>query len=186
MDARATSTPWYSRLAEAAAASQQTEDPLRDLLLRPICEDDRDFLCALYAEVRSAEMAPVPWPDAAKQAFLAQQFALQHQHYHTHYADAEFLLIERTGRPIGRIYVHRVPGEIRLMEVSLVADERGRGIGGALLRRLIDESERAGADLTLHVEADNPAVRLYRRHGFEHREDRGVYQFYGRRPVGGA
>jgi ribosomal protein S18 acetylase RimI-like enzyme len=154
------------------------------LHLRPIREDDRDFLCALYAEVRASEMAPVPWPDVAKQAFLAQQFALQHQHYHTHYADAEFLLIERAAMPIGRIYVHRVPGEIRLMEISLLTEERGRGIGGALLRRLIAESEQTAADLTLHVEADNPAVRLYRRHGFEHREDRGVYQFYGRRPAG--
>jgi ribosomal protein S18 acetylase RimI-like enzyme len=185
MAVRAISTRWCWRLADAPAVAQQDEDPLRDLLLRPIREDDRDFLCALYAEVRAEELAPVPWPEAAKQAFLAQQFALQHQHYHSHYADAEFLLIERAGQPIGRIYVHRVPGEIRLMEVSLVAEARGRGIGGALLRRLIEESELDGADLTLHVEAHNPAVRLYRRHGFEHREDRGVYQFYGRRPAGG-
>lgn len=146
-------------------------------------EADLPFLARLYASTREAELAPVPWPEEAKQAFLADQFARQHEHYQRHYAGADFLIIERAGEPVGRVYVYRSPGEIRLMEISLLEGHRGQGLGTALLAELIDESERSGADLTLHVEADNPAVRLYHRHGFEHREDRGVYQFYGRRPA---
>jgi ribosomal protein S18 acetylase RimI-like enzyme len=70
------------------------------------------------------------------------------------------------------------------MDIALLPGLRGRGIGSSLLAELIEESERSGSSITLHVEADNPAVRLYQRLGFEHLEDRGVYQFYGRKPRG--
>ena len=41
-----------------------------------------------------------------------------------------------------------------------------RGIGGGLLRLIQEEAGEAGAGLTIHVEAFNPARRLYERLGF--------------------
>lgn len=158
--------------------------PLRaaGVSLRAIADGDLAFLSELYALSRAAELAPVPWSEHAKRDFLQQQFDLQHAYYHANYAGADFLLIEVDSERAGRIYVHRSPGDIRVMDIALVPQRRGRGIGSALLAELIEESEHGGSSITLHVEADNPAVRLYRRLGFEHLEDRGVYQFYGRRP----
>ncbi|MEA3409869.1 MAG: GNAT family N-acetyltransferase [Candidatus Eisenbacteria bacterium] len=51
-----------------------------------------------------------------------------------------------------------------LLFIAVGPDYRGRGIGGALLRRVFDESE---GQVKLHVEHDNPARRLYERSGFE-------------------
>jgi GNAT superfamily N-acetyltransferase len=45
---------------------------------------------------------------------------------------------------------------------------RGRGHAKTLLYRVIDEATSAGVKrLALQTEADNPAIRLYRRAGFE-------------------
>jgi ribosomal protein S18 acetylase RimI-like enzyme len=50
-----------------------------------------------------------------------------------------------------------------LLFVAVDPDARGRGIGGKLVRRAVDEAE---GDVKLHVEHDNPARRLYERCGF--------------------
>ena len=151
--------------------------------LRPIGENDFPFLRDLYAQVRADELAPVPWPEEVKRAFLDSQFELQHRHYTSVYIDADFLLIENDSGPIGRIYVHRAQGEICLMEVSLLPPWRGLGIGSALLRELLDEARASSMAVTLHVEPMNPARRLYERHGFRMVEHRGVYDFYLWRPI---
>jgi len=149
---------------------------------RPIDDADQPFLRDLYASVRAAELAQVPWPEQAKRQFLDVQFALQHRHYLKNYGGADLLLIESDRVPIGRVYVYRAPGEIRLMEIALVGEWRGRGIGSALVGELIDEARIKNCELTLHVEPDNPAQRLYQRLGFRLIEHRGVYDFLGWSP----
>jgi ribosomal protein S18 acetylase RimI-like enzyme len=149
---------------------------------RPITDADHAFLRTLYADVRAAELAPVNWPDEAKKQFLAEQFALQHEHYVKVYTGADFLLIEKDNSSIGRIYVRRTPAEIRLMDIALMPQWRGQGIGSALLHELIDEARTTGSQLTLHVEPQNPAQRLYERLGFRLIEHRGVYDFLGWQP----
>lgn len=138
---------------------------------------DTPFLCALYASTRRDELALVAWPDEAKQAFLAEQFAHQDRHYRANYPGADLLVVERDRVPIGRVYVYRAPGEIRLMDIALVEAERGRGLGSALIRELMDEARSTNASITLHVEPGNPARRWYERMGFALIEDRGVYHF---------
>lgn len=146
--------------------------------------DDRAFLCALYAQSREEELAPVPWPDDAKRAFLENQFTLQDTQYRANYVDADFLVVRRDGAPIGRIYVHRVPGEIRLMEIAIEKSQRGQGFGRALVTALVREADARGDKLTLHVEPNNvPAHTLYRSLGFVLAEDRGIYHFLERAPA---
>ena len=43
------------------------------LRFRPLTEADLPFVFALYASVRAAELAPVPWPEAAKKASTQQE-----------------------------------------------------------------------------------------------------------------
>lgn len=172
-------------MSEPERALRAPTHPARaeNLVLREITDADLPFLSDLYALSRAVEMAPVPWPEQAKRDFLQQQFELQHSYYHLNYPGADFLVIERDGQRVGRIYVYRSAGDIRLMDIALVPELRNQGVGSALLAELIEESERTGSSITLHVEADNPATRLYQRLGFVHLEDRGVYQYLGRFPA---
>ena len=152
--------------------------------LRPATADDRDFLRAVYGSTREAELARVGWSDDEKAAFVDQQFAAQDTYYREHYTTAEFLVILDGEEPVGRLYVDRWEREIRIMDIALLPSARGRGIGSALLSDLIEESERSGKALSIHVEMENPASSLYDRLGFEPVEERGVYVLMRREPRG--
>src|SRR4029077_6333240 len=107
--------------------------------LRPITAADDAFLCALYGSTRAEELAPVPWTEEQKRAFLDMQFRAQTIHYQKHYGDGEFLMIENRGEPIGRLLLHRTSTEIRIIDISLLPAYRGRGIGTNLLCDVLDE-----------------------------------------------
>jgi ribosomal protein S18 acetylase RimI-like enzyme len=152
------------------------------LTFRPIRDSDQDFLCALYASTRADELAPVPWSAEEKRQFLQQQFSLQHRHYQQVYPDADYLLVLHAGDAIGRIYLARDRDALNLIDIALLPEWRGRGIGSALLAELIDEAEREYGVIELHVESNNPAKRLYERLGFALVENRGVYDLMRRLP----
>lgn len=60
-----------------------------------------------------------------------------------------------------------IDDETPSLSISLYAPYRGRGIGGALMRALLDELRDAGyARASLSVQKENPALRLYERMGF--------------------
>jgi ribosomal protein S18 acetylase RimI-like enzyme len=147
---------------------------------------DLDFVAALYAETRQEELAPVPWTGEQKAAFLAQQHAAQHAHYRAHYPGAEWLIIERKGIPVGRLYLSAGRQEVRIVDIAIVAAARGQGIGGAILVDLSEQADADGRSLSIHVEKNNPARRLYERLGFAVAADRGVYDFLVRPCGGGA
>ncbi|RDZ28224.1 GNAT family N-acetyltransferase [Lysobacter silvisoli] len=144
----------------------------RGYALRPLHDGDLPWLRELYASTRAEEMAPVPWPDAAKRAFLASQFALQHQHYLAHYGDSDFLAIERDGAPAGRYYLQRAAPHHLIVDICLLPDERGRGVAAALIAHSQRTAAAQDCGLQLHVQSDNAAARrLYQRLGFVMVED---------------
>jgi ribosomal protein S18 acetylase RimI-like enzyme len=70
------------------------------------------------------------------------------------------------------------------MDVALLPEFRGRGIGTAILDRLLAYADGLHAPVTLHVEPFNPALRMYERAGFTFVETRGIYRFMQRAPRG--
>ncbi len=143
--------------------------------LRPATADDRDFLLRVYAATREEELRIVAWSDEQKAAFVQQQFDAQDAHYREHYESATFDVIEADGEPAGRLYVARWDDDIRIIDIALLPDYRSRGIGTALLRELLAEAATGAKRLSIHVEINNPARRLYERLGFVQVEERGVY-----------
>lgn len=145
------------------------------LSFRAMTGDDLAFLCALYGTTRAAELAPVPWSEADKAAFVRMQFSAQHAHYTHHYPNAARLIVQYAGEPVGRLYVDRWAREHRIVDIALMPAHCRRGFGTAILSDLLAEAAAAGKCVTIHVEKHNPALRLYRRLGFAAVADRGVY-----------
>ncbi len=147
------------------------------LILRPETEEDLKFLYHLYASTRADEMALLDWTEEEKEAFLRMQFSAQRGYYREHYRESRFDVIEREGEAIGRLYVARWPDDIRVVDIALMPEHRGQGLGGGLMRALLDEAAAAGKSVSIHVEVYNPALRLYERLGFQAKgEDNGVYR----------
>jgi GNAT superfamily N-acetyltransferase len=145
------------------------------LRLRPITPEDDSFLARLFASTRADELALTGWSDQQKDAFCRMQFDAQSAHYRKHYGDGSFDIIERDGVAAGRLLVWRSGEEILIVDIALLPEHRGAGIGTKLLRELQDQARVAGKPLTIHVERFNRALQLYQRLGFEQIEDKGVY-----------
>jgi ribosomal protein S18 acetylase RimI-like enzyme len=145
------------------------------LTFRPIADADLPFLARVYASTRAEEIAVTPWTDQQKAAFLDMQFHAQHTHYQQYYPEADWLVTMRAGEDIGRLYIERWPSQHCIIDIAFLPEHRGKGLGDALLRDLMDEAAAAGKAVSIHVEKYNPAMRLYRRLGFKTEEDKGVY-----------
>ncbi len=145
------------------------------LALRQECDSDREFLRGLYASTRREEMTASGWNANQIDAFLAEQFRLQSQHYATTFTDAEFWILEHRGQPIGRLYLDERDDEFRVIDIALVPESRGLGLGGQLLKDLQAFAEARNKCIRIHVEQNNPAMSLYRRLGFEPLEEHGIY-----------
>jgi ribosomal protein S18 acetylase RimI-like enzyme len=164
----------------------------RPVTLRPALDSDRDFLLAVYSAAREEELAPVPWSDGQKAAFLAQQFEAQDRDYRQRHPAGRFLVVEVGGQPAGRLYLavlpgdglpgDGLPGELRILDIALLATFRNAGTGSALLADLIAEADRDGRRVSLHVERWNRARRLYERLGFAVVAETDVYLLLERPP----
>lgn len=146
-----------------------------DVCLRPIEDTDLAFLRELYASTRQTELEHIAWSQAAKEAFLIQQFHAQHNYYQAHFPQAEFQVIEFAGEPIGRAYLYWSDAHLQIIDVALIPSRRGQGIGSHLLGEWLNHADAQGLSSRLYVEHYNTAQNLYRRLGFETTGENGVY-----------
>ena len=149
---------------------------------RPETDADIEFTARLYASTREEELRPVQWPEEQKALFLRQQFDAQRTHYRTNYDDAEYTIILENGQPIGRLYIHRQPEDVRVMDIALMPEHRGRGIGAMLMQNVLEVAGSEGKSVSIHVEIDNPAMRFYERLGFKQIDTYGVYHLMEWKP----
>ncbi|NVK42948.1 MAG: GNAT family N-acetyltransferase [Oceanospirillaceae bacterium] len=120
-------------------------------------------------------MASCGWPADAIAAFLRHQCQLQYLYYLEHFPDGEFWIVERHGTAIGRLYLFWGETTLQLIDIALLPEFRGAGLGSALLDMLLTRADGTGLSVGLHVEVDNPAQHLYRRLGFDTVGNNGVY-----------
>ncbi|HZT57420.1 MAG TPA: GNAT family N-acetyltransferase [Pyrinomonadaceae bacterium] len=146
--------------------------------LRRATPEDHEDLVRAYASTRAGELAQVTWwDDAQKLDFCRMQYESQKGEYEKRFPDAEYDVILLDGRFAGRLWVARVEREIRLLDIALLPEAQNRGVGTALLTRLMDEARASGKRLRHMVFILNKdALRFYERLGFRVFEDVGGYQ----------
>jgi ribosomal protein S18 acetylase RimI-like enzyme len=91
-------------------------------------------------------------------------------------------VIEVDGARAGRFYVDRRSDDIRIVDITLLPEYRARGIGTALIGALLDEAAGCGQRVSIHVERNNRARRLYERLGFDEVAEHGLYFLMEARP----
>ncbi|MDR6805428.1 GNAT superfamily N-acetyltransferase [Dyadobacter sp. BE34] len=150
-----------------------------NLRLRPIQSADMDKLLEIYGSTREKEMERVPhWSDLMKKEFIASQFRAQHEYYQKNYIGADFWVIEKNNKTIGRLYFqedHQGQG-MRIIDISILPEYRNQGIGRGIFEDLLGKAAALDRPLTIHVESFNPAKNLYTRLGFRTiSETNGIY-----------
>lgn len=145
--------------------------------LREAVPGDAAFLRRVYAGTRQEELAWLPVGEAGREAFLELQFTAQDRQFRQQ-EGAEFLVISQGEQDVGRLVLARTPkapgtpetgprpGCLRVVDLSLLPEWRGRGLGTAVLQSALSQADRDGRSAELHVAEHNPARRLYERLGF--------------------
>jgi len=147
----------------------------RGYSLRPETDDDIPFLMQLYGTTREQELATVDWTPEQKGAFVAHQFNAQRVHYRSQIAGCAFDVIERNGVPIGRLYLQERKTRLHIVDILLMPEHCGKGLGSEILKGLIERAGSKGKGVGIFVEKYNPALRLYRRLGFTEIQDTDIY-----------
>lgn len=148
--------------------------PRPSVTLRPVTDKDRPFVLRVYASIREPELEAAGMPLEQRGPFITQQFEAQ-SHAYAAYRDTSFEVVLVGGEAAGRLIVARWPEELRVVDIALLPEFRGRGIGGSLMRGVIEEAEDQGVKTSIHVERFNPAQHLYARLGFRMVSETGVY-----------
>jgi ribosomal protein S18 acetylase RimI-like enzyme len=136
------------------------------LSMRPLVEDDMEFLWRLYSTTRD-DIAQLPLSDEQKIQFLNHQFQAQHSHYQRYFSDANFDIVLSGETRVGRLYVEYGTTEIRIIDIAILPEFRGNGIGSKLLREILERAELEKMPVRLRVEPNNPALQWYTRLGFK-------------------
>lgn len=134
--------------------------------IRNMLPGDENFLRRVYASTREDEMRLVNWTNEQKEAFLNMQFDAQTRHYAIHYPQAEYFIIEKENKPIGRLILEKTKSQLLIMDIALLTENRGKGAGTIIIKDLMADAQKMAIPLVLRVEFFNPAIRLYTRLGF--------------------
>jgi len=140
--------------------------------IRPLVADDEPFLwTALYHALHVPPGADPPSPEIVRRPEIARYVA----GWTEQPGDLGFVA-EVDGEPVGAAWLRRwssgdrgygfVDEATPELSMSLLPSHRGRGIGTALLRRLLAAAAHESEAVSLSVSESNAALRLYERFGF--------------------
>jgi ribosomal protein S18 acetylase RimI-like enzyme len=151
-----------------------------DIEFLPISDSDMPFLFEVYASTRQETLEKLGWTLAAANELLTMQFELQHRYYTACYPNASFCKVLVKGRDAGRLIVDDGEKEMRIVDLSLLEAFRNRGVGTMMMRSIMEESKGRARPITLYVERGSPAMRFYRRLGFERISETDTHLFLRR------
>ena len=84
--------------------------------------------------------------------FLDQQRRAQQAHFRRAYPNAEWLIVEQAGRPIGRLYIEANDEVVHGVDIALLPECRGSGLGAAVMQDLIGYGRDLGRKISVFVE----------------------------------
>lgn len=141
----------------------------------------RPFLDALF-------VAGSPLRGVLPDPIVLHQAAMRETAYRADYPAAMRRVVLADSAPIGRIVVDwESDGAAMLIDIAVLPEKQGEGVGIAMLRAYLDVVDRRGQRAMLQVMRDNSALALYTRLGFAQVEaqDFAPYIDMVRQPRGG-
>ncbi len=112
--------------------------------------EDETFLWEVYASTRKEELELTDWSPQQRRIFVDSQFKAMRKGYASQFPQGEFSVIMLGAQPVGLMVVHRAETELRLVDIALLPQYRGRGY-----RQLLSKTTvvRIGARAKAHQAA---------------------------------
>ena len=85
-------------------------------------------------------------------------------------------------KPIGTVYIEKDENSIEIGQFYISPGYQKNGIGSHVLGNILSDADKTGFTVKLMVLKINPAISLYRRHGFEIMREEEVFYFMERKP----
>jgi len=127
-----------------------------DIGLRAARAEDYAFALGLYVEtIKPYTVAYMDWVDEEQNARFARLWT-----------PADTRIITADGVDVGWLEASESGPEVFLKQIYVAPAHQRRGIGSAILRRLLDQWTSTKKPVVLGVLKNNPARRLYERMGF--------------------
>ncbi len=127
-----------------------------NVTLRPVEENDRDFLWRLHC--------------AALKPYIALTWGwdeeFQHRYFLEHFTPFGNQVISYADQCVGMLAVDESGREVVLRNIELLPQFQGMGIGSQIISDILERAAQRGAPVSLRVLKVNPARNLYLRLGF--------------------
>jgi ribosomal protein S18 acetylase RimI-like enzyme len=138
-----------------------------EITLRPEGPHDGDFLYALFRSHSLPVFAPLVMDDAGREALIRMQFNAQIASYRAQNPDARFDVVEIDGTAVGRLVVGGRAQQAWIVDIALLPEACGKGIGTALLSGVMARlGQQAKAVRCMVLFTNQASLRMFRRAGF--------------------
>jgi ribosomal protein S18 acetylase RimI-like enzyme len=142
-------------------------------IIQALKDEDEPFLWEMLYQALYLSEGQAPLP---REVIYVPELARYVQKWGSD-GDCGFMIIDSlTEKPVGAVWLRLLIGnnkgygyvddETSELGIAVFPEYRGQGIGTQLLTHLL-ESPCGQSSISLSVSIDNPAVRLYKRFGFE-------------------
>jgi GNAT superfamily N-acetyltransferase len=118
--------------------------------LRPCTPADDPFLAVVFATTWADQVAALPNQSLAQHVLRIQHIAQEHR-FAARYPGHDRYLVIWEGEPAGRLYLHRTPEAVQIVDVTLMPAFRSRGIAARIVHDLCDRAAQDGRRVTLLV-----------------------------------
>ena len=106
--------------------------------------------------------------------------ALQRKTHSERWEEKRFFRILLDGDSIGTVSIDEAPDHLRVGEFYIFPSHHRQGIGGEILARILRDADSKRLPVRLECLKWNPALALYRRHGFVVTHDSETHLFMER------
>ncbi len=138
-----------------------------EIILRPRRADEENFWREVFCDAVRTHFEALNLPENELNNLLEFQFQAQNLDYEKNYPQASNDVILYKNEPAGRLIISTEDNDLHLIDIAVLSEFRGRGIGTKILQWLFEQSRRTKLPIRFYVEKINPAFRLYERLGFK-------------------
>lgn len=135
--------------------------------MRPVNETDDSFLYDVVSSTVRNQFKKMGGDIQIMEPLLRIQYENQTREYRKRFPQASHLIVTINNVDAGRIYLDRNSEEIRILDVTLLPEYRGKGLGAFILKMLEEEAAQNQLPIRIYVEEGNPSLRLFRRLGYQ-------------------